>query len=75
MNLFKYNQFSGTIPINENLDKAKKFLKDRYILTTTARDLGYVKGELAAQLKEKSKRSLALSDFTPEEQADRKSVV
>jgi hypothetical protein len=69
MNLFKYDQFLGT-PINENLDKAKKFLKDRYILTTTAKELGYLKGEIAAQLKEGSKRSLALNDFTHEQQAE-----
>ena len=25
--IFKYNQFLGQKPLNENLDKAKKFLK------------------------------------------------
>ena len=29
MKLYKYNQFLGDKSINENLDKAKKFLKER----------------------------------------------
>ena len=50
MKLFKYNQFLGEKPLNENLDKAKKFLKDTYLLTTAANDLGFIEGELKAQL-------------------------
>jgi len=70
MKLFKYNQFLGDKPLNENLDKAKKFLKDRFLLKTAATDLGFVQGELKAQLDHKEKRSLVLGDFTPEQQEE-----
>ena len=70
MKLFKYNQFLDNKPLNENLDKAKKFLKDRYLLKTAAVDLGFVEGELKAQLDHKEKRSLILGDFTPEQQEE-----
>ena len=70
MKLFKYNQFLGEKPLNENLDKAKKFLKDTYLLTSAANDLGFIEGELKAQLDNKEKRSLTLGDFTPEQQAE-----
>ena len=70
MRLFKYNQFLGEKPLNENLDKAKKFLKDRYLLTTVAKDLGFIEGELKAQLDHKEKRSVKLGDFTPEQQEE-----
>ena len=70
MKLFKYNQFLGDKPLNENLDKAKKFLKDIYLLTQAATNLGFVEGELKAQLDHKEKRSLTLGDFTPEQQAE-----
>lgn len=68
MKLFKYNQFLGESPINENLDKAKKYMKERYLLNKVATDLGFVQGELKAQLDHKEKRSLTLGDFTPEQQ-------
>ena len=32
MKLFKYNQFLDIQPINENLDKAKKFMKDQFLI-------------------------------------------
>ena len=67
MKLHKYNQFLGEKPLNENLDKAKKFLKETYLLTTAATDLGFVEGELKDQLE---KRSLTLGDFTPEQQTE-----
>jgi hypothetical protein len=70
MKLFKYNQFLGDKPLNENLDKAKKFLKDTYLLTQAATNLGFIEGELKAQLDHKEKRSLVLGDFTPEQQAE-----
>jgi hypothetical protein len=44
MKLFKYNQFIGENSINENLDKAKKFLKDKYLLTTSVKELGLLTG-------------------------------
>jgi hypothetical protein len=70
MKLFKYDQFLGEKPLNENLDKAKKLLKDTYLLTTAANNLGFIEGELKAQLDNKEKRSLTLGDFTPEPQAE-----
>jgi hypothetical protein len=70
MKLFKYNQFLGENPLNENLDKAKKFLKDTYLLKTAATDLGFVEGELKAQLDHEEKRALSLRDFTPEQQSE-----
>ena len=70
MKLFKYNKFLGETTLNENLDKAKKFLKDTYLLTQAATNLGFVEGELKAQLDHKEKRSLVLGDFTPEQQAE-----
>ena len=62
MKLFNYNQFLGDKPVNENLDKAKKFLKDTYLLTTVAKDLGFIEGELKAQLDHKEKRTAFTSD-------------
>ena len=77
MKLFKYNQFlsqnnlnENLGMLNENLDKAKKFMKERELLLNAASDLGLVKGELKAQLDHKEKRSLILSDFTPEQQEE-----
>ena len=68
--IFKYNQFLGQKPLNENLDKAKKFLKDRFLLKTAAEDLGFFDDELKYQLDSKNKRSLVLGDFTPEQQGE-----
>lgn len=70
MKLFKYNQFlnENLDKLNENLDKAKKFMKERELLFNVASELGFVQGELKAQLDHKEKRSLTLNDFTPEQQ-------
>ena len=68
MKLHKYNQFLGEKPLNENLDKAKKFLKDRFIISTAVKDLDLLEGELAAQMEHGEKRTLSLKDFTPEQQ-------
>jgi ankyrin repeat protein len=70
MKLFKYRQFLGETTLNENLDKAKRFLKDTYLLTSAAKNLGFVEGELKAQLDNKEKRVITLGDFTPEQQAE-----
>jgi len=72
MKLFKYNQFLNSTPINENLDKAKKFLKERYLLLTAATETGLLKGELKAQIDHKEIRSITLNDFSPEEQVELK---
>lgn len=70
MKLHKYNQFLGEKPLNENLDKAKKFLKDRFIISTAVKDLDLLTGELAAQMEHGEKRTLSLKDFTPEQQEE-----
>lgn len=70
MKLHKYNQFLGEKPLNENLDKAKKFLKDRFIISTAAKDLDLLTGELADQMEHGEKRTLTLKDFTPEQQEE-----
>lgn len=70
MKLFKYKQFLSQNVLNENLDKAKKFMKERELLLNAASDLGLIEGELKAQLDHKEKRSLILSDFTPEQQEE-----
>lgn len=70
MKLHKYNQFLGEKPLNENLDKSKKFLKDRFLLKTAAQELGLIKGELAAQLEHGEKKTLTLKDFSEEQQQE-----
>ena len=50
MKLFKYNQFLGTELVNENLDKAKKFLKETELVKRAATELDLIDGELAADL-------------------------
>jgi hypothetical protein len=74
MKLFKYDQFlDGLNPLNENLDKAKKFLKERELLKKAATELDLVKGEMAEELKHGEKRTITLSDFTEEQQTELKS--
>ena len=57
MKLARYNQFLGFDSINENLDKAKKYLKDRYLVQTAAQQLGLLNGELGQQLKHGERKS------------------
>jgi hypothetical protein len=68
MKLFKYNQFKNSDLLLEDLNKAKKFLKDKYMIDTISKELGLVKGELKAQLDNNEIRMVSLKDFTPEEQ-------
>ena len=67
MKLAKYNQFLELDSINENLDKAKKYLKDRYLVQTAAQQLGFLNGELGQQLKHGERKSVTLNDFNEEE--------
>lgn len=67
MKLVKYNQFLELDSINENLDKAKKYLKDRYLVQTAAQQLGFLNGELGQQLKHGERKSVTLNDFNEEE--------
>ena len=67
MKLARYNQFLGFDSVNENLDKAKKYLKDRYLVQTAAQQLGLLNGELGQQLKHGERKSVTLNDFNEEE--------
>ena len=67
MRLFKYGQFLNSDTINENLDKSKKYLKERFIILQAAKELGLIKGELGEKLKHNELRSVRLIDFSPEE--------
>jgi hypothetical protein len=67
MKLAKYNQFLGLDSINENLDKAKKYLKDRYLVQAAAQQLGFLNGELGEQLKHGERKSVTLNDFNEEQ--------
>jgi hypothetical protein len=68
MKLFKYNQFLGLDSLNENLDKAKKFLKERELVKRAAQELDLIDGELAADLEHGDKRTVTLKDFSEEAQ-------
>lgn len=70
MRLHKYNNFLKERPVNENLDKSKKFLKQRVILQNTAKDLGYIDDDLAYKMKEGEVKTLTLNDFTPDQQRE-----
>ena len=64
MILKKYNQFLDQFSINENLDKAKKYMKDRYVLSTAANQLNLVDDETKYDMVEGNKRSLTPLDFS-----------
>lgn len=72
MKLYSYNNFLESQPINENLDKSKKFLKERAILKNTAKELGYIDDDLTYKMKEGEIKTLTLKDFTPEQQKELK---
>ena len=59
----KYNQFLDQFSINENLDKAKKYMKDRYILTTAANQLDLIDDETKYDMSNGNKRSVTPLDF------------
>jgi hypothetical protein len=59
----KYNQFLDQFSINENLDKAKKYMKDRYILTTAANQLNLIDDETKYDMSNGNKRSVTPLDF------------
>jgi len=67
MKLFRYNQFTNLQPLNENLDKSKKFLKDQYIIKKLATDLKFIDDELDYKLRHGEKKGLSKNDFTPEQ--------
>ena len=67
MKLFRYNQFKDLQPLNENIDKSKKFLKDQFIIKKIATDLKLIDSELDYQLRNGEKKGLSKNDFTPEQ--------
>lgn len=67
MKLFRYNQFTNSQPLNENLDKSKKFLKDQFIIKKLATDLNLIDTELDYKLRHGEKKALSKRDFTPEQ--------
>ena len=66
----KYNSFLELKPLNENLAKSKKFLKEVAILKTTANKLGYIDDDLEYKMKEGEIKTLTLKHFTPEQQKE-----
>ena len=69
MKLLKFTEYKNELLIKEDMNKTKKFLKDRLVLTTAAEELGLIKGELEQKLKHKEIRSVKLSDFSPTDKA------
>lgn len=67
MKLFRYNQFTKLEPLNENLDKSKKFLKDQFAIKKIATDLKFIDSELDYELRNGKKKGLSKNDFTPEQ--------
>jgi hypothetical protein len=69
MKLFRYNQFTNLEPLNENLDKTKRFLKDSEIIKKAAYELKFITpdSDMDYDLKHGVKKSLTSRDFTPEQ--------
>ena len=72
MKLFNYNQFVNVTPLNENLDKSKKFLKEQEIIKQAATELDLIQGELKAELEHGEKIGLRMTDFDASAQAELK---
>lgn len=68
MILKRYNQFINLEPLNENLDKSKKFLKEREIMFKAAKELGFIDDDMKFDLDRGNIKTLTLKDFTPEQQ-------
>ena len=68
MNLFKYNNFKNDSLVLENLQGARKLLKDRYIMLKAIKDLNLLTGKLKQQWDEGEKKTFFLSDFEGEDQ-------
>jgi hypothetical protein len=63
MKLFKYNQFLGLNPINENVAKAKSYLKEFYLTEKAARELGFITEDMDYEKKEGERRVFLMKDF------------
>lgn len=72
MKLYSYKKFLDIKPINENLDKSKKLLKQRFMTHKLAKELGYIDDDIEYKMKEGEIKTLTLKDFTPEQQKELK---
>lgn len=71
MRLIKnYQSKLGYDLLLEDLDRSKKFLRQRLLITKIAKNLGYINGELSRKLDNGDIKSLRLDDFTPEQQKE-----
>lgn len=59
----KYSDFVEGVSINENLDKAKKYMKDMYVLSTAAKQLDLIDAETKYEIEEGNKRTVTPLDF------------
>ena len=59
----KYSQFIDLYPINENLDKAKKFMKDSFLLSSAAKKLNLIDDQTDYDIKNGNKRMVTPLDF------------
>ena len=59
----KYSDFIDIFSINENLDKAKKYMKDMYVLSTAAEQLALIDDETKYDMSNGNKRSVTPLDF------------
>jgi hypothetical protein len=75
MNLFKYNQFVSGSMVNENLQGAKKLLKDRFLMLKAVKELNLVTGKLKQEWDEGERKTFQLKDFTPEQQVEIKAKI
>lgn len=70
MKLLRYNHFLGFTPINENLDRAKKLLKETELVKRAATQLNFITKEMSDDIKHGDKRVVTLNDFSKEQQGE-----
>lgn len=70
MKILNYNQFNKLDFINEDVQRAKKLLKDRYLINTISKELGFIDDRLQYELSHEGKRSLSLNDFSINQQKE-----
>jgi hypothetical protein len=69
MNLFRYSDFVAIKPINENLDKTRKFLKETELIKMAANQLRLISKDMEYELKSGEKKVLTLNDFDEEDKS------
>ena len=70
----KYSDFIDGVSINENLDKAKKYMKDMYVLSTAAKQLDLIDDETKYEIEQGNKRTVTPLDFMKIDAEDRKKL-